>query len=404
MAHAATLKRLMQNLRSINNDMEKFECSSHRVNQIIESEPQNHLVFTYLQDERVKLQSIANDPSKSYHHSMMGTLKPSRTPRSKLNFSSKKKPRPTKKRTPLKVSTATVSNLQNITHKSNDTIVPNPPNPLPPPSIVFAHNTYNKTIPQKTALLSISKQSQKMNICDTDSDNDENMAPNNLLGGAAKSLVQMKLEQQNRKKQIKKKPKVDALQKAKEKRLQDEQKERERAKQRERQRAQIAENKENKRKAAEKQQRLKHQSHHKTHHKPKKHMTHKKMKNAKKMPSMKKKTFKIQQPVQGETQYEVSDYDSNFSDSDLDEETCGKFIPVWARKKAPVQSFARQNAMDPDTIFGRMYYKTVDLEVLFKDYPSRSKYRNRSQSGDWSKDQTSWAEENAYKKSMGWCK
>eukprot|EP00483_Globobulimina_turgida_P011932 UN11954 len=101
-------------------------------------------------------------------------------------------------------------------------------------------------------------------------------------------------------------------------------------------------------------------------------------------------------------EYGISDYDSDFSDSDLDEENCGKFIPQWAIKSNPIHAFTRQKAIDPDTIFGRMTYKTCDLEIVFKDYPTRSKYRQRSASGDWSKDQITWTEENAYKKSMGW--
>lgn len=107
-------------------------------------------------------------------------------------------------------------------------------------------------------------------------------------------------------------------------------------------------------------------------------------------------------------EYPISDYDSDFdSDSDVDEENCGKFIPVWARKinqKHDIwkKAINRQKAIDPDTIFGRMNYKTCDLEIIFKDYPSRTKYRQRSASGDWSKDQISWSEENGYKKKMGW--
>jgi len=101
-------------------------------------------------------------------------------------------------------------------------------------------------------------------------------------------------------------------------------------------------------------------------------------------------------------EYAISDYDSDFSDSDLDEEQCGKAIPLWARKGQPALKVARQKAIDPDTIFGRMDYKTCDLEILFKDFPSRTRYRQRAASGDWSKDITSWAEENEYKKNMGW--
>merc|ERR1719319_1476443 len=100
--------------------------------------------------------------------------------------------------------------------------------------------------------------------------------------------------------------------------------------------------------------------------------------------------------------YAISDYDSDFSDSDLDEDECKKFIPSWARKGKPYSAILRQKAIDPDTIFGRMNYKTCDLEELFKNFPSRTKYRQRSASGDWSKDITSWSEENAYKRDMGW--
>lgn len=101
-------------------------------------------------------------------------------------------------------------------------------------------------------------------------------------------------------------------------------------------------------------------------------------------------------------EYPISDYDSDFSDSDMDEEQCGKPIPKWAKKGEPAARVGRQTAIDPDTIFGRMDYKTCDLEILFKDYSSRIKYRTRSASGDWSKDLMSWAEENKYKKDMGW--
>eukprot|EP01084_Bolivina_argentea_P192663 330702_1 len=99
----------------------------------------------------------------------------------------------------------------------------------------------------------------------------------------------------------------------------------------------------------------------------------------------------------------ISDYDSDFSDSDIDEENCGKFIPEWARKSKHKQQINRQKIIDPDTIFGRMGPdKTCDLEIVFKNFPSKSRYRNRSASGDWSKDQISWREENNYKKNMGW--
>merc|ERR1712173_120678 len=101
---------------------------------------------------------------------------------------------------------------------------------------------------------------------------------------------------------------------------------------------------------------------------------------------MKKEKEKAKEKVLD--QYELSEYDSDFSESDEDEDARGKFIPDWARKKNPSKSIMRQKCIDPDTIFGKILLKTVDLAEIFQDYPSRTKYRQRSASGDWSKDLT----------------
>merc|ERR1712228_444431 len=46
-----------------------------------------------------------------------------------------------------------------------------------------------------------------------------------------------------------------------------------------------------------------------------------------------KKSVKCVVKEQVIDQYALSDYDSDFSESDLDEENCEKFIPQWAKKR-----------------------------------------------------------------------
>merc|ERR1712129_695875 len=96
--------------------------------------------------------------------------------------------------------------------------------------------------------------------------------------------------------------------------------------------------------------------------------------------SVAKENEKLKSIVKEKEQYELSEYDSDFSESDEDEDARGKFIPDWAQKKAPCKSIMRQKCIDPDTIFGKILLKTVDLEEIFQDYPSRTKYRQRSSS------------------------
>merc|ERR1712013_138246 len=296
------------------------------------------------------------------------------------------------------------------------------------------------------------------------SSDDENCAPMNLLRPSAPSLVSQKLEDKRAREAEKKqlaKPKVSALQQAKLRRLREEQKQERKEMERKKMRQKIEDNKRKKKEAQiqkQKQREMREQP------KPAKGAMRKKREPAKREPAKRaqkarasvavsnsnsnsegKRTApkmhkkKLNAPKKGlrmplnalnakqmiarreqeekekakkakeakeeegeEREYAISDYDSDFSDSDLDEDECKKFIPSWARKGKPYSAILRQKAIDPDTIFGRMNYKTCDLEELFKEFPSRTKYRQRTSSGDWSKDITSWSEENAYKREMGW--
>jgi len=254
---------------------------------------------------------------------------------------------------------------------------------------------------------------------DSDSENDENIvimaAPNN-----GKSFVDIKIEQDKLKKNQKSKPRVDALQRAKLMRKEQEKREAKRKRDREETKRTIEENK-RKKKLRQQQQ-----------HQQRAMKQRNNINPSKNIPKIKKQRFKIEPNTNNNnnnikktndnesrsrskskskskskklvqpTQYILSDYDSEFSDSDVDEEACGKFIPPWARRSKPKEAMKKLKAIDPDTIFGRMLYKSCDLEILFADWPSRTKYRQRSASGDWTKDQSSWAEENGYKKDMGW--
>ena len=103
-------------------------------------------------------------------------------------------------------------------------------------------------------------------------------------------------------------------------------------------------------------------------------------------------------------QYSISDYDSDFFDSYSDEEKRGKFIPDWAKKSKHKKEVIKQKSIDPDTIF-KLPKKKVDLELLFKQYPSKYNFKNRSpQSEDWEPDKLTKEEEIKYKQAMGWLK
>ena len=102
-------------------------------------------------------------------------------------------------------------------------------------------------------------------------------------------------------------------------------------------------------------------------------------------------------------QYELSEYDSDFSDSDVDDEdTCPKHIPRWAKRDNVSKCIINQKSIDPDTIFGAFPPETCDLEILFKEYQAKPRYRKRSLSGDWSNDLVTSQEEYGYKYRMGW--
>jgi len=474
----------MQTLARMNGDIEKFRMSAsnidakmcpfyHHKNEY--SPQQNKALITCLKEEKSKLLSIGLQFNISNIPKPSKAATPNHHSKKKIypKYSSAKKPRPRIRKTPLKpLNPVNIANINNLNNNNNNNLIQNKnKNIKKNQNEVIQSNNINTKIPQKKLHVNLAKFSTNKNIknlqninntnntlkmdidngTDGDSENEENIAPLNLMTVYTKSMVDIKVEQIRKQKEKQKpKPKVDALQQAKFRRMEQEKREKERKKQKELTQKTIQENKRKKKLLEQQKYRQKQQKQRPSKKKQignnngnRKQVTNKnnkpkgnKHKNAKNinMPNIKKTRFNIQpnnstnnskfnqinskfNPIilpnntnnkekkekKESGEYPISDYDSDFdSDSDVDEENCGKFIPVWARKSNPRQAINRQKAIDPDIIFGRMNYKSCDLEIVFKDFPSRTKYRQRSASGDWSKDLISWSEENGYKKKMGW--
>jgi hypothetical protein len=102
--------------------------------------------------------------------------------------------------------------------------------------------------------------------------------------------------------------------------------------------------------------------------------------------------------------YELSDAGESGSESDDSEDRSHtkkpkKYIPTWAQKSHLYPKLDTQYAMcgpDPDQIFGEV--ETCDLQAIFA--MNKSRYKQRSSSGMWSRDRATGEEKQAYKRSM----
>lgn len=111
----------------------------------------------------------------------------------------------------------------------------------------------------------------------------------------------------------------------------------------------------------------------------------------------------------GEEQYVMSDYDSEFEsepdEPDNSKRERGKRKPTWAMRDVVSVSVREQGPIDTDSIFGPMISKSVELTDVFPEAKfgnQKTKYRTRGLSGDWTRDRLTWHEERTYKKSVGW--
>ncbi len=109
-------------------------------------------------------------------------------------------------------------------------------------------------------------------------------------------------------------------------------------------------------------------------------------------------------PKPAET-YEISDReDSDSDDSETENEKRKKQIPSWAKKDQLYEALEAQygcldgRRLDPDLIFSEV--DTCNLEAIFGS-KMNTKYRNRTSSGNWSRDQVTAAEKLVYKRTMG---
>ena len=106
--------------------------------------------------------------------------------------------------------------------------------------------------------------------------------------------------------------------------------------------------------------------------------------------------------------YEISDREDSDTDSgseDEGEKKTKKKIPIWARKENLLPALEEQylgcvdgKRVDPDEIFPEV--STCDLEAIFGSRKN-AKYRSRTSSGNWSRDQVTAAEKLVYKRTMG---
>lgn len=97
---------------------------------------------------------------------------------------------------------------------------------------------------------------------------------------------------------------------------------------------------------------------------------------------------------------EISDYDS---DDDAQEEP-DSLVPPWA-KRAKIKAFvAKQEKIDPDTIFGRVTGGSMfNLAEIFEGWtpnPETKYSKRRTMSGNWTLDQLNLEEEEDYREKM----
>jgi hypothetical protein len=114
---------------------------------------------------------------------------------------------------------------------------------------------------------------------------------------------------------------------------------------------------------------------------------------------------KAKSPPKPAETYEISDReDSDSDDSEAENEKRKKQIPSWAKKEQLYAALEAQygcvdgQRVDPDLIFSEV--DTCNLEAIFGS-KMNAKYRNRTSSGNWSRDQVTAAEKLVYKRAMG---
>lgn len=122
------------------------------------------------------------------------------------------------------------------------------------------------------------------------------------------------------------------------------------------------------------------------------------------------KKVKAQPPPAPMETYEISDREESDSDDSEDEnEKNKKQIPAWAKKEQLLPALEAQylgkgidgGRVDPDVIFSEV--DTCNLEAIFGSKMNQ-KYRNRTSSGNWDRDQVTAAEKLVYKRTMGFAK
>lgn len=101
-------------------------------------------------------------------------------------------------------------------------------------------------------------------------------------------------------------------------------------------------------------------------------------------------------------QYQIDDYSS-------DQDSPGKRIgPEWTKKEQLWDALVRQSNVDPDDIFGTDFPKTCDLVEIFSTDKTtaeeRRRYRHRTSSGNWSRDELQPREQAQYKRRMGYAR
>ncbi|SPQ94087.1 unnamed protein product (mitochondrion) [Plasmodiophora brassicae] len=94
--------------------------------------------------------------------------------------------------------------------------------------------------------------------------------------------------------------------------------------------------------------------------------------------------------------------DSDEDDEDSDREQQKKRIPKWAQPAALLSSLAEQARIDPDTIFPPDSLKSCNLEEVFVDFSSKTRFTRRTSSGNWVRDRLGWKEELDYKRRNGY--
>jgi hypothetical protein len=95
-----------------------------------------------------------------------------------------------------------------------------------------------------------------------------------------------------------------------------------------------------------------------------------------------------------------SEFDSEGDESDTTDvtEIRGQQIPAWAISSNLQPLLQSQQTIDPDTIFTD-FEKTCDLSAIFEN--QRRRFEVRGDSGSWTNDGLTTAEELNYKKAVG---